>query len=151
MIKAITAFFFLSVTLSCMAGNPAIRGSWKGYLMSNTEDQYNRNGLPATLYIIDDNDQGYFTGEMTIQFRYQTDIYKAKYTVKGIIDYEKYQVYLEQTNIVFYDLLPKGLQWCFGKGTFNIYRSIYGKKTYMDGPMTSSCGEESMRLILVKM
>jgi hypothetical protein len=150
-LKLHITLLFLLIASCCIGGNPAIRGSWKGYLLSNTEDSDNRKGLPCSLFIIDDNDEGYFTGEMTVQYRYQTDIYKAKYTVQGMIDYEKYSIYLKQTKMVYYDLLPKGLQWCFGSGTFSIYRSIYGKKTYMDGPMNSTCGNEKMRLILIKM
>jgi hypothetical protein len=137
-------------TIAVFAGNPLIRGTWKGYLTSKSLDSDNETGLPVTLFIIDDNNQGQVSGEMTVQYRYQTDIYKAKYSIQGNIDYDNYVITLLQTGMIFYDLLPKGLKWCFGSGSFHIYRSIYGRKTYMDGFMTSDCGAEKMRMILVK-
>jgi hypothetical protein len=149
--KNIHTLFFLLLAASCFAGNPAVRGNWKGYLVSKSLDSDNSSGLPVTLYIIDDNDAGDFQGEMTVQYRYQTDLYKAKYSVEGNIDYTNYIITLEQTNLIYYDILPKGLQWCFGGGTFNIYRSIYGKKIYMDGYLGTNCGGEKMRMILIKM
>ena len=151
-LKKIHTILILLFTIACFAGNPAIRGNWKGYLTSKSMiDADNKTGLPVTLYIIDDNDEGDIMGEMTVQYRYQTDIYKAKYSVNGNIDYENYTISLEQTKLIFYDILPKGLQWCFGFGTLKIYRSIYGKKTYMDGYMTSSCGTEKIHMVLLKM
>ncbi len=133
-----------------MAGNPAIRGNWKGFLMSKSLDVDNKDGLPVTLYIVDDNDNGDIVGEMVVKYRYQTDIYKAKYSITGKLDYSNYTLSLEQTGVIYYDLLPKGLQWCMGSGKFNIYRSTYAKKLYIDGYMTTNCGDERLRLVLVK-
>ncbi|MDB5227982.1 MAG: hypothetical protein JWN78_2175 [Bacteroidota bacterium] len=149
-LKRIYTISFFLLAYSCFAGNPALHGNWKGFIVSNL-DVYNSTGLPVSLSIVDDNDEGDLVGEMTVQYRYQTDIYKAKYAIEGNIDYEKYVISLRQTHFVYSDLLPKGLQWCIGGGTFNIYRSTYGKKTYMDGYMKSNCGKEDMRMILIKM
>lgn len=149
--KTYAFLLFCLLSLSASAGNPAIHGTWKGYLLFNGLDADNSDGLPVTLNIVDDNDNGDYQGEMFVQYRYQTDIYKAKYAVQGNIDYEKYLITLQQTKLLYYDLLPKALQWCFGEGTLNIYRSTYAKKIYMDGYMGSNCGEQKMRLILVKM
>ena len=152
-LKKIHTILLFLITFCCLAGNPAIHGNWKGFLISNSllMDPYNRRGLPVTLYIIDDNDKGDLIGEMNVQYKYQTDIYKAKYKIEGNINYTKYTISLVQGNLIFSDILPKGLQWCFGNGTLNIYRSTFGKKTYMDGFMKTSCGNERIRMILVKM
>ena len=144
-----TILLSLSV-IYCFSGNPALHGNWKGYLISNNMDADNKDGLPVTLSIIDDNDGGDLVGEMTAQYRYQTDIYKAKWSVSGNIDYDNYTIYLQQGNFIYSDLLPKGLQWCSGYGNLNIYRSTYKKKIYMDGSMYTNCGQENLRLILVK-
>ncbi|HNY55525.1 MAG: hypothetical protein KAX69_03920 [Chitinophagales bacterium] len=100
--------------------------------------------------IIDDNDAGELVGEMIIQYRYQTDLYKAKYKVLGMINYENMTMYLEQSKLIYYDLLPKGYQWCFGIGTFEILRNPYRKKNYLDGYMTTNCGDEKLRMVLIK-
>ncbi len=149
-LKKIHTILFLLITYSCFSGNPEIHGNWKGFLISKNPDSDNKDGLPVTLYIIDDNDEGDLVGEMTVQYRYQTDIYKAKWSVSGSLDYTKYTISILQESFVFYDLLPKGLQWCSGNARLNIYRSTYKKKLYMDGIMYTNCGEEELRLVLVK-
>ena len=149
-LKKLHTILFLFLASACLAGNPALHGEWKGFIVSNL-DVYNSTGLPVSLNITDDNDQGGLVGEMIVQYRHQTDVYKAKYAIEGNIDYDKYIINLQQTKFVYSDLLPKGLQWCLGGGTFNIYRSTYGKKIYMDGYMKSNCGKEDMRMILIKM
>lgn len=125
-------------------------GTWKGYLMSNNLDADNKKGLPVTLYIVDDNDEGDLVGEMSIQYRYQTDIYKAKYKISGNINYEENTMYIVQEELVYYDLLPKGLEWCFGSGTYKVQRDPYKKKLYTDGYMTTNCGNEKLRMVLLK-
>lgn len=127
-----------------------LHGDWKGFLMSNTTDEDNKNGLAVYLTITDDNDKGEVFGIMTISYRYQTDIYRAKYKVTGQIDYANYRISITQGDFIYSDLLPKGLNWCTGSGTFNIYRSSMAKKIYMDGYMTTNCGAQKLRLILVK-
>ena len=124
-------------------------GIWKGVIMIKN-DPDNPKGLATTLNIIDNADNGDLVGEMTVQYLYQTDAYKAKYKVLGIINYEEMTMYLEQTNLIYSDLLPKGLQWCFGIGTFQILRNPYRKKNYLDGYMTTNCGNEQLRMILIK-
>lgn len=119
-------------------------------MLSNTSDVDNGKGLPVTLFISSDNEAGEMVGEMSIQYRYQTDIYKAKYSVNGLIDYENKSIYIEQVKLIYYDLLPRGLQWCFGNGTFQIFRNPYKKKNYLDGYMTTSCGPEKLRMVLIK-
>lgn len=153
MFRSLYIISFLFLISNCFAQNPAIRGDWKGMLTSNSllSDPDNNKGLPVMLTIIDDNNEGQIAGEMTVQYRYQTDVYKAKYAVTGTLDYKAYVITIKQEKFLFYDLLPKGLKWCMGSGKFNIYRSIYRKKMYMDGYMTSDCGAERMRMILVKM
>lgn len=138
------------IASNCFSGNPAIHGNWKGFLIGKNMDADNKDGLPVTLSIIDDNDEGDLVGEMTAQYRYQTDVYKAKWSITGSIDYYNYTIYLQQGNFIYYDLLPKGLQWCSGYGNLNIYRSTYMKKIYMDGTMYTNCGQDQLRLILVK-
>ena len=125
-------------------------GTWKGYLMSSSLDADNKKGLPVTLYIVDDNDAGMLIGEMSIQYRYQTDIYRAKYKVGGYIDYDENTIYIEQEKLIYYDLLPKGLQWCFGSGTYKVRRDPYKKKMYLDGSMVTNCGNEKLRMVLFK-
>ncbi|MFN8261027.1 MAG: hypothetical protein U0X41_08860 [Chitinophagales bacterium] len=125
-------------------------GNWKGFLLTDTTNVDNQKGLPVTVFISDDNDKGELYGEMTIQYRYQTDIYKAKYIISGNYEEGENSVYLQQERLVYYDLLPKGLQWCFGGGNFVVYRNPYKKKNYMDGFMTTNCGNEQMRIVLVK-
>ena len=78
-------------------------------MLSNTSDVDNGKGLPVTLFISSDNEAGEMVGEMSIQYRYQTDIYKAKYSVNGLIDYENKSIYIEQVKLIYYDLLPRGL------------------------------------------
>jgi len=141
----------LLITFTSFAGNPMLHGAWKGFLMSNTADEDNRNGLPVTLNITDDNDKGDIFGEMTVSYRYQTDVYRAKYKISGDIDYANYTITINQGDFIYSDLLPKGLNWCTGSGTFNVYRSSSAKKIYMDGYMKTNCGAEKLRLILVKM
>lgn len=145
-------YTILLVLWACasFAGNPMIRGNWKGYLMSKSLDVDNKDGLPVTLYIIDDNDKGQIWGEMIVRYRYQTDIYKAKYKVSGQLDYSNYTISIQQGDFIYRDLLPKGLNWCTGGGTFNIYRSNYKKILYMDGYMQTNCGSEKLRLLLIK-
>lgn len=87
---------------------------------------------------------------MTIKYRYQTDIYNAKYKVIGKVDYASNVMYIEQTELIYYDLLPKGLNWCFGRGTLNILRNPYYKKNYLDGYMTTNCGQDQQRFVLIK-
>lgn len=142
---------FLIITNNCIAGNPMLHGTWKGFLISNTNDEDNRNGLPVTLTIVDDNDKGEIFGEMVVSYRYQTDVYRAKYKISGNIDYANYRISLQQGDFIFNDLLPKGLKWCTGGGTFGVYRSSTAKKIYMDGFMQTNCGSEKLRLILIKM
>lgn len=127
-----------------------LHGDWKGFLMSNTNDEDNKNGLAVYLSITDDNDKGEIFGIMTVSYRYQTDIYRAKYKVTGMIDYANYRISIKQGDFIYSDLLPKGLNWCTGFGTFNIYRSSQAKKIYLDGYMSTNCGAEKLRLILVK-
>ncbi len=140
----------LLLTVSCFAGNPLLRGTWKGYITSKSLDKDNKDGLPTTLTIIDDNNAGQVVGEMTVQYRYQTDIYKAKYAIQGELNYQKFSISFTQTRLIYSDLLPKGLNWCFGSATLKIFRSTYKKKIYMDGYMNSNCGKEKMRVILVR-
>lgn len=125
-------------------------GTWKGFLLSKNADEDNKKGLPVSLYIVDDNDDGDLFGEMTVQYRYQTDIYKAKYKVTGQINFEDNTMFIKQERIIYCDILPKGLQWCFGSGDFNILRNVYKKKNYLDGYMTTDCGDEKLRMILLK-
>ncbi|MBK9792682.1 MAG: hypothetical protein IPP60_06170 [Sphingobacteriales bacterium] len=87
---------------------------------------------------------------MTIQYRYQTDIYKAKYVLSGLYDETFTNIYITQEKLLYYDILPKGLQWCFGSGTFVLHRNPYRKKNYIDGYMTTNCGNEKIRMVLVK-
>jgi hypothetical protein len=87
---------------------------------------------------------------MMVQYRYQTDIYKAKYAIQGDVNYQKFTISFNQTRLIYNDLLPKGLNWCFGSATLNVKRSTYKKKIYMDGYMNTNCGKEQMRVILVK-
>ena len=148
--KIFNILLFTFLTTWSFAGNPAIRGNWKGYMISNSPDPDNKNGMPATLYIVDDNDDGDIVGEMTVQYRYQSDIYRAKYTIQGKINYEDYTIAIDQTGLKYYDLLPKGLNWCFATGELNIYRSSTAKKLYIDGNMTTNCGA-NLRMILIKM
>ncbi len=126
------------------------QGTWKGMLLSKSLDADNRKGLPVTLYIADNNGDGDISGEITIQYRYQTDIYKAKYNVIGKIDYINFTMYIEQTELIFYDILPKGYKWCFGSGNFKILRNPNRKRNYIDGFMNTNCGNEQMRMILIK-
>ncbi len=142
---------FLLITYVSFAGNPMLHGSWKGFIMSNTNDESNKNGLQSTLTITDDNDKGQIFGEMIVFYRYQTDIYKAKYKITGNIDYVNYTISFQQGDFIYADLLPKGLNWCTGGGTFSVFRSTTAKKLYMDGYMTTNCGPENLRLILIKM
>ena len=117
-----------------LAGNPYVQGNWKGRLISNYLDAYNKNGLPVSLYLMDDKADGNLVGEMTIRYRYQEDVYSAKYKVSGKIDYSSYKFNLTQTEIIFGDVLPKGLQWCAGKSdNLGIYRSSNIKRFYIDG------------------
>lgn len=125
-------------------------GTWKGFLLTDVSNADNANGLPVTLFISDDNKSGELHGEMTVQYRYQTDVYRAKYSVAGIYDKTTSQVYIEQQKIIYYDLLPKGLEWCLGKGTFKLQRNPYEKKNYLDGTLISNCGNEKMRMVLIK-
>lgn len=148
--KKVYILLLILSTGTCLAGNPMFRGTWKGYILSKSLDDDNKKGLPVTLYIVDDNDAGDLVGEMSIQYKYQTDIYKAKYKVSGSIDYDEYTMYIRQEKLVYYDLLPKGLQWCFGSGNYKIFRNSYKKKIYIDGYMTTDCGKEKIRMILIK-
>jgi hypothetical protein len=125
-------------------------GTWNGYLITDTDNADNQNGLPVTLFFSDDNKLGELSGEMTIQYRYQTDVYRAKYSVTGTYSKSASRVFIEQKKIIFCDILPKGLQWCFGSGTFSLLRNPYKKKNYLDGIMSSNCGKEKMRMIIVK-
>jgi len=127
-----------------------ILGNWKGFLLTDTTNADNQKGLPVLLSIFDDNDKGDFYGEMSIQYFYQTDVYKAKYIVSGNYDESTSTVFIEQERLVFYDILPKGLQWCFGSGTLQLKRNPSRKKNYLDGSMTTNCGDEEMRMVLIK-
>lgn len=86
---------------------------------------------------------------MSIQYRYQDDIYKAKYNISGRYDAGG-SIFLQQEKLVYYDVLPKGLQWCFGSGYFAMFRDPYKKKNYLDGYMTTNCGDEQLRMILIQ-
>lgn len=134
----------------CFAGNPLYSGNWKGYLFAGGNDGDKKRGLPVSLYIIDDNDDGDLVGEMSITYRYQSDLYRAKYKMSGQIDYENRTMFLQQEELIYYDLLPKGLKWCFGSGTFEMLRNPYKKKNYIDGYMTTNCGDEKLRMVLIK-
>jgi len=125
-------------------------GFWKGYLITDTSNIDNKKGLPVTVFISDDNNQGEVAGEMSIQYRYQTDVYKAKYMITGTYDETMTSLLITQEKIVYYDLLPKGLQWCFGSGSFTFEKNPYKKRYYLDGIMTTNCGDEQMRIILIK-
>lgn len=130
--------------------NPFLLGTWKGYIISNELDADNRNGLPVTLYINSDNDNGDFVGEMYVSYRYQTDIYNAKYMVKGSLDINTFVLRMSQTEIVYYDVLPKGMSWCFGQFKLNMYQSNYMRKIILDGSMNTECSESNIRVVLVK-
>lgn len=127
-----------------------IIGGWKGYLLTDTSNADNRTGLPVVMNISDSNNKGEFAGDMTIQYRYQTDIYRVKYVISGNFDESTSVAYIEQEKIVYYDLLPKGLKWCFGSGYFKLQRNPYRKKIYLDGTMTTDCGDDPMRFVLIK-
>lgn len=114
-------------------------------------DADNKNGMPATLTITDDAENGDYVGEMLISFRYQSDIYRARYKVEGNIDYEKYTISIIQTGLIYSDILPRGLNWCFSSGVLNIYRSNTAKKIYLDGYMHVECTNDNVRTILIKM
>jgi hypothetical protein len=59
MLKKALYTVILILLVSCSyAGNPLLRGTWKGYITSKSLDIDNKDGLPATLYIIDDNNAG---------------------------------------------------------------------------------------------
>lgn len=126
-------------------------GKWKGYVISKNMDYDNRNGMPVTLTITDDADNGDYVGDMVVSYRYQTDVYRAKYTVEGNINYVDYTISVIQTGLVYSDLLPKGLNWCFSSGDLNIYRSTSAKKLYIDGYVYVDCTNENVRMILIKM
>jgi hypothetical protein len=148
--KAFFILFLIFIAGHSGAQTSLYTGYWKGVMFSNMNDIDNDKGLPVILYISYDNDAGELTGEMTIQYRYQTDLYKAKYKVSGLIDYDQKTIYLEHDKLVYFDVLPRGLQWCFGSGTFQIFRNTYKKKNYMDGYMTTNCGAEKLRMVLIK-
>ncbi|HOU47606.1 MAG TPA: hypothetical protein PLL99_07360 [Chitinophagales bacterium] len=125
-------------------------GGWKGYMLTDTTNADNKKGLPATLFISYVSSDGELAGEMTVQYRYQSDIYRAKYEVTGQYNFANSQAFIEQQKIVFHDILPKGLQWCFGSGYFRLKRNPYKKKSYLDGIMTTDCGKEMIRIVLIK-
>lgn len=138
------------MTVTCFAGNPYVQGNWKGRLLSNYLDVYNKNGLPVNLYLMDDKSDGNLVGEMTIHYQYQEDVYRAKYKVSGKINYNTFQFNITQTKLVFSDLLPKGLEWCMGKAdNLQIYRSSKVKKLYIDGQFETNCNEK-YRMVLFK-
>lgn len=149
-LNTIHTVLFIGLSILSFSGNPYIRGTWKGFMLSKSMDADNKDGMPVILTIVDDNDKGNIVGEMIVKYRYQTDIYKAKYTISGNIDYINYRISLNQEKFVYSDLLPKGLNWCIGNGTLSIFRSNYKKYLYMDGYMQTGCGTEQLRLVLVK-
>lgn len=126
-----------------------MQGTWQGILMSKSLDNDNKDGLQTTLTIVDDNNSGNYTGEMIIYYKYQTDYYKARYKVVGKVDYSNYTLTLSQTEFIYGDLLPKGLQWCIGGGNFRIFRSSSTKKYYMDGTYETNFNEK-YRMVLFK-
>jgi len=142
--------FLLALSSTAYAQYSVFTGFWKGYLITDTSNIDNKKGLPVTVFISDDNNQGEVAGEMSIQYRYQTDVYKAKYMITGTYDETMTSLLITQEKIVYYDLLPKGLQWCFGSGSFTLERNPYKKRYYLDGIMTTNCGDEQMRIILIK-
>lgn len=148
--KIFTLSVFCLITQISFAQYSIFTGYWKGYLITDTTNVDHKKGLPVTLFISDDNEQGELYGEMTIQYRYQTDVYKAKYVISGMYDETLANVLITHEKLVYYDILPKGLQWCFGSGSFNVKRNPYKKKNYLDGIMTTNCGDEEIRMILVK-
>lgn len=119
-------------------------------MSKNNTDIDNKNGLQVTMFITDDNDVGDFRGEMTVRYRYQTDVYKAKYQITGKLDYNTYKMQIRQDKYIYADLLPKGLNWCIGSGTARMYRSTYKKKVVIDGNLTTNCGGENLRFVLFK-
>ena len=119
-------------------------------MLTDTTNADNKKGLPATLFISYVSTDGELAGEMTVQYRYQSDIYRAKYEVAGQYDAAASKAYIEQEKIVFHDILPKGLNWCFGSGYFQLKRNPYKKKYYLDGLMKTDCGKEIIRFILIK-
>ena len=106
--------------------------------------------MQVSLFITDDNDVGDFRGEMTVRYRYQTDVYKAKYQITGKLDYNTYKLQIRPDTFIFADVLPKGLNWCIGSGTARMYRSTYKKKVIMDGTLATNCGAERLRMVLIK-
>ncbi|MCB0508910.1 MAG: hypothetical protein KDD21_11490 [Bacteroidetes bacterium] len=87
---------------------------------------------------------------MKIYFRYQEDVYRAKFKIIGTVNYQTYQLTLTQTDMIYGDLLPKGLQWCMGKSDeLRIYRSSSVKKLYLDGNYVTAC-DEVYRMVLFK-
>jgi hypothetical protein len=150
-IKNKFTILLLLIATQCFAGNPYLKGKWKGLLISKNADADNKNGLPVTLFILDDNDVGNFSGDMILKYRYQSDVYKAKYNITGRLDYNTFKLTIQQNKIIYSDILPKGLNWCIGNGTARMYRSTYKKSIIIDGYFTTNCGAERMRLVLVKM
>lgn len=133
------------------AGNPILRGNWKGIILTNdNNDLDNKGGLQITLFITDDNEVGDFRGEMTVRYRYQTDVYKAKYEITGKLDYNTYKMQIRQDRYIFADVLPKGLSWCIGSGTARMYRSTYKKRVIIDGNLSTNCGAQRLRFVLFK-
>ena len=97
----------LLATIPMFASNPMLRGKWKGVIVTkDNSDIDNKNGLIVNLYITDDNDVGDFRGEMTVSYRYQTDVYKAKYQITGKLDYNTYKFRIRQDKFIFSDVLP---------------------------------------------
>ncbi|MBK8350786.1 MAG: hypothetical protein IPL21_03570 [Saprospirales bacterium] len=141
----------LLATIPMFASNPMLRGKWKGVIVTkDNTDIDNKNGLIVNLYITDDNDVGDFRGEMTVSYRYQTDVYKAKYQITGKLDYNTYKFRIRQDKYIFSDVLPKGLNWCIGSGDGRIYRSKYKKRIIMDGNLATNCGGDRLHFVLVK-
>ncbi len=119
-------------------------------MISNSADADNKDGMPVTLFILDDNDVGNFSGDMVVSYRYQSDIYKAKYNITGKLDYNTFKMSIQQNKIIYNDLLPKGLNWCIGSGNARMFRSTYKKTIIIDGNFSTNCGGERMRLFLIK-
>lgn len=148
--KVFIIVLFLASTLLALGVNPYLLGTWKGYIMTNNLDEDNKNGLPVTLYITSDRENGDFIGEMYVSYRYQTDIYNAKYSANGNLDVNTFTLRLYQKELVYYDILPKGLSWCFGQFKMKMYQSNYKRKLVLDGNMYTDCLEGNIRIVLIK-
>ena len=125
-----------------------VERTWYGASVQNAS--FTRSGKAYVLHRYELRFQGdrRFTGTSYTTFKLDGVNYRASWTVSGTVDAARHTVQIQSGRQLSGDRLPRGLQWCGGRGTLTVYRDRDNAGEFiLSGTVHTTCGD-SMKLEL---